>query len=471
MEEDDANPLATALREIKEETTLDLKSIELLRRGKPYTFTDDDVAREWSINPFAFRLKSPEEGGLGEAGIQIDWEHEGWEWHDPRQVNASEEFGGVPRLVDSLCRVWPEHDLGAAAGRVLTDGLEALRSDHESGARELAAHAVITLRNIISKMETPEDVDPGVWWANVRMAAWHLWKNGRESMDAAIISSLVVVLSRIEAALMEDRQPQGSDEKLQRVLAAIDDYLSTQDASVARLCDSFVDYIKEALPTQAQPQRSLSILTLSSSSTISSVLLKAAAALDVTVDLRILESRPLCEGVTLASKLIEAAGDQKIKITLYSDASAALAADGVDMILFGADRISAAGDVSNKTGTLPAVLSTRNVAPRAKVVLLSGVDKIARPQTTAEHVVEENDPDELMRAWDGAVKGADAIKKPPVQSAANSISVTVKNIYFEWVPAGLIDVYITDEGSWSAGDIKNRSDWINQEIDRFFTDL
>ena len=113
MEKDDANPLATALREIKEETGLDATALELLRVGKPYSFIDEAIGREWTINPFAFRLKDITESyGVGEKGIVTDWEHEGWEWYEPLQVNASEGFGGVPRLVDSLRRVWPEYDLG-----------------------------------------------------------------------------------------------------------------------------------------------------------------------------------------------------------------------------------------------------------------------------------------------------------------------------------------------------------------------
>jgi translation initiation factor 2B subunit (eIF-2B alpha/beta/delta family) len=367
--------------------------------------------------------------------------------------------------------VWPEYELGDNAGRILTNGLEALRSDHESGARELAVHAVTTLRGVISEMAAPgEGENSDAWWAKVCMAAWHLWKNGRESMDAAIVSSLVTVLSRIETALKEGQTSSDAGLKLQRVLAAIEDHLAAQEAAVARISDSFVDYVGTALMSQLQPQKSLSILTLSSSSTIPASLIKAAAALDVSLDLRILESRPLCEGVTLASKLVEVAGNQMMKITLYSDASAAIAANGVDMILVGADRISASGDVSNKTGTLPAVLSTRSISPQAKVVVLSGIDKIAGPGAASEHVVEENDPRELTRAWKGA-KGANVVDKFSLQASQGPTSVAVKNIYFEWVPASLVDVYITEEGSWSAGDIQKRSEWIGQEVDRFFADL
>ena len=91
-------PLPAAWRELSEETSLDATSVSHWRTGKPFTFADASVGRQWTIYPFAFRLKDPSEGGQGEKGIRIDWEHEGWQWFDPDTVVDSEEFGGVPRL-------------------------------------------------------------------------------------------------------------------------------------------------------------------------------------------------------------------------------------------------------------------------------------------------------------------------------------------------------------------------------------
>ncbi|KAK8068660.1 hypothetical protein PG994_005276 [Apiospora phragmitis] len=162
VEKEDADSLATALREIKEETTLGLASIKLLHKGKPYSFVDESIGRQWTIHPFAFRLKSAGEGGKGETGTTIDWEHEGWEWHDPLQVDGSE---GVPRLRDSLRRVWPEIDIGARAGRALALGLLRLQADHESGARQLATKAVSILRSVIANSDGLARDD--FWWAKI----------------------------------------------------------------------------------------------------------------------------------------------------------------------------------------------------------------------------------------------------------------------------------------------------------------
>ncbi len=448
---------------------MDLQSLELLRVGKPYSFIDESIGRQWNINPFAFRLKDTSEGGKGEEGIVIDWEHEGWEWHDPLKVNGSEEFGGVPKLVNSLRRVWPEYDLGPDAGKALTVGLRRLRDDHESGARQLAGMAISTLKDVIYKMNSSA-VDQS-WWANASMAAWHLCKNGRESMGAAITSVLVAVLGRVELILAKDI-PQA--EKVKQILKAIDDQMAQRQASTGQIRDNFIKYLRQTMNEQVSSRGSLCILTMSSSSTISSSLLEAAAALGVALDLRILESRPKCEGASLAAKLLAAADEKrKLGITLYTDASAALAADGVDIVLIGADRISSGADVSNKTGSLPMVLSARHVAPKAKVVILSETGKIAGPGSADEHVVEDNDPSEVTAPWNAAgVQGKDMIEASSPQARPKSAKhVVVKNIYFEWVPARFIDTYITEQGLWSSEDIAERSQWIGGATERFFKGL
>ncbi|KAI2778352.1 nagb/rpia/CoA transferase-like protein [Daldinia loculata] len=469
VEKYDATPLATALREINEETRLTPSSIELFRVGKPYSFIDESVGREWTINPFGFRLKEKSEGGRGEEGITIDWEHEGFEWFNPLDVNGSDEFGGVPKLVNSLRRVWPEYDLGQRAAEVLTSGLQQLRDDHESGARQLADLAISTLRNLIVEMDS--DVIDDNWWANIRMAAWHICQT-RESMGAAITSATVKALDRIEKIIAQDIPTR---EKVRMIADALENQLSQRKYTTDRIRDAFVDYLRQHVIQSIGSKETISILTLSSSSTISACLLQAAARLGVSVDLRILESRPLYEGVTLASKLLEVENDSvDLNMTLYTDASSALAADGIDVVVLGADRISTLGDVSNKIGSLPAILCQRHVAPNAKVVILSETEKIARPGLIKDHLAEENSPTELVRAWKGIVKGADLVEKVLSDGEHDEVRgkrVRVRNSYFEWIPAIFVHAYVTDEGLWSVENIIERSNWIGKETDRFFKDL
>ncbi|KAI0849189.1 nagb/rpia/CoA transferase-like protein [Daldinia vernicosa] len=469
VEKYDATPLATALREINEETGLTLSSIELFRVGKPYSFVDESIGREWTINPFGFRLKEKSEGGKGEEGITIDWEHEGFEWFNPLDVNESDEFGGVPKLVNSLRRVWPEYDLGPRAAEVLSSGLQQLRDDHESGARQLANLAISTLKNVIVEMDS--DVIDDNWWANIRMAAWHICKT-RESMGAAITSATVKALDRIENIITQDIPPR---EKVRKIVDALENQLNERKSTTDRIRDSFIDYLRQHVIRTTGSKETISILTLSYSSTISACLLQAAAHLGVSIDLRILESRPLYEGVTLASKLLEVENDSvDLNVTLYTDASSALAADGIDIVVLGADRISTSGDVSNKIGSLPAILCQRHVAPKAKVVILSETEKIARPGLIKDHLAEENSSTELIRTWKGIVKGADLVERILSDSERDIIrgrKVRVRNSYFEWVPAMFIHAYITDEGLWSVENIIERSNWIGKETDRFFKDL
>jgi translation initiation factor 2B subunit (eIF-2B alpha/beta/delta family) len=196
-----------------------------------------------------------------------------------------------------------------------------------------------------------------------------------------------------------------------------------------------------------------------------------------------LESRPLFEGVSLASSILSSyqnrqGGDNdedgrpKLKVTLYTDASAALASADIDILLLGADRLAADGAVSNKTGSLPAVLAAKHVSPQARVVVLSEVDKVA---TQDGHSEESNPPAEVMRGWreaaiGGRLKGLDVVDATAGYGPA-TVAVEVKNIYFEWVPPGLVDAYITNEGIKGVSDIQRRSKWIGEQIGRFFDDL
>ncbi|KKA21763.1 Uncharacterized protein T310_4212 [Rasamsonia emersonii CBS 393.64] len=480
------NPLATAWREIQEETTLTSSSVTFFRKGKEYSFADPSVGREWTIYAFAFRLKSKEEGGQDEEGIKTDWEHEGWEWHDPDAVVAvddEEAFGGVPRLKESLRRVWFEGDFGAqsAAGRTLAAGLERLQADHESGSRQLAAIALGVFRETVAEMGGPDGGNSEAWWEKARMAAWHLWKNGRESMGAPILNALIAALVDIEPIVLDTEGKENN--KRDPILAAIDRLIEKRKSTTARISDAFASYIQRNVLNRKEDS-SLTILTLSASSTIRDCIVHAAISSNAQfVDLRVLESRPLYEGVSVASAILSDFRSQpnapRIHVSIYTDASAALASGGVDILLLGADRISADGAVSNKTGSLPAILSARCVSPSTKVVVLSELEKVAEPGDPHSHVVEENNPEEVIQAWrHSGVKGVnvidEALKTQAQQQEDGKATVSVKNIYFEWVQPEMIngfDAYVCEEGVRTVAEIKERSAWVGEQIERFFGGL
>ncbi|KAK0710284.1 hypothetical protein B0T26DRAFT_654528 [Lasiosphaeria miniovina] len=513
----DASPLAAAWRELAEETTLTGAELVLLRQGKSYTFRDESVRREWTVFPFAFRLRTPAD----EARIVTDWEHETWGWHNPAVVirlaergagpaESGDDVNGVPRLADSLRRVWFEADLGDAAGRVLATGLDALATDHQSGARQLATAALRTLRDVVASLDySPASpmADPAWWWAQVRMAAWHLWKNGRESMGAAIMSALLAALAEIGDAMHSQQEQQHQSRFVistawrDSVVAQLDRRVAARAESAQRVSAAFVQYLEGAFGDKLASREPLAVLTLSESSTIRAGLRHAAHAAGFALDVRVLESRPLFEGVSLASALAQdlaatttttttAAVAAAHTITLFSDASAALAAQGVDVVVIGADRIASSGAVSNKTGSLPAVLSVKYVNAGsggsfsgqeggARVVVLGETDKIAVPGRPEEHVVEDNDASQLSRSWaveDNSARVRDAATalqslRTDSSTGSRGPKVSIRNVFFEWVPAGLIDVHITESGQWSVQDISKHSEKLRDEEGRLLSGL
>jgi translation initiation factor 2B subunit (eIF-2B alpha/beta/delta family) len=467
-------PIKAAWREINEETSLTPQDIELWRQGKPYSFSDPSIGRQWTIHPFAFRLKRRDEGGKGEAAIKIDWEHEEWEWYDPKDVVDDEHFGGVPHLAESLQRVYFEKDMTDKASGALRSGLEQLRIDHSSGSHELTTLALKAFRDVLVHLQGDTD-----WWETTRMAAWHLWKNGRESMGAATLNAFLGVLADID-----NIKSRGPETQWNRILTAVDHHLERRRETASHIKEAFNAYLhSDFLPNiQSQGKNKITLLTLSASSTIRASILDAFISLPVShLDLRILESRPLFEGASMASSLLSEfeskfppSSGQHLRISVYTDASAALAAKDVDFVLLGADRISSSGSISNKTGSLPAVLCTKHISPEAKVLVFSGLEKVAEPGAEDDHQPEENDPIEVISPWvDTGVKGVCKLQEGVrgIKKDTSNCAVEVKNVYFEWVDANMIDAFITEEGAMGAFDIRNKALEVQRKAEKYFSSL
>lgn len=544
IDPEDPSPQAAAWREIHEETTLTHNDLELMRQGKSYILPDESIGREWTIYPFAFRLKDPSEGGKGEHGITLDWEHDEWAWYDPMDVEDSESFGAVPRLAESLRRVWFEKGLGSEAGAILTNGLDSLRHDHQSGARQLAGRALTILRDIVLKMDVSQP--PDQWWAKVRFAAWHIWKNGRESMGAAILSVLLAALKSMEQ-IINHEQANNNETNVSRwrdaLVQELERRIAARDDAANAISVAFTHFLQREFATRVESTRPIRMLTISESSTITHALRHAITNTALCFDLRILESRPLFEGVSLASALItnfaSASADppispsdntneprkatqtpaKRLRITLYTDASSALASQDLDILVIGADRIAESGAVSNKTGSLPAIISARHVSPQARIVTISESEKVASPGATTSHIVEDNDPAQLSRAWqadfnservrlasgtvanclvggggggdnhevvnatammhgqfdeshvaeNGAAVACAEIHQLRAPTAA--ARVDIRNVFFEWVPPELIDVYVTEQGVRSVTDMRKLSEALGIEEQRLFEDI
>ncbi|KAI8167863.1 Translation initiation factor eIF-2B subunit alpha [Colletotrichum sp. SAR 10_65] len=465
VDKEDPSPLYAAWREIKEETGLTPANLTLWRQGKDYRFADEKIGREWIIHPFAFRLESPDD----ESRIQIDWEHTGYQWFDPHEVRDVDEFGGVPRLAESLRRVWFEVELGNKRGEMLNQGLLALQRDHESGARQLASKALQILISLIE--EGDESLDQ--WWKSARLAAWHLWKNGRESMGAAILNVLVRSLAVIEDEVK--RADEVSPEFLSTVTGKLQQYAASRDESVDDIWKSLKGFLQE----NHDSGKPIRILTLSSSSTILECLHRAILGFRSEFDIRILESRPLFEGVSMASRLVGrlqesgAEREKKVEVSIYTDAAAAIASEAIDLVFIGADLIAKDGSTSNKTGSLPAVLSARHCAPHAKVLVLAENEKILPYEPPSR---EENDIEEVFVSWrrEDSLREATSTVLSYSQKGTpegHGLQATVKNVYFEWVPTTLIDGYMFEDGQKGAQDISALADHIRGEADAYFANV
>ncbi|RDA90848.1 hypothetical protein CP533_1560 [Ophiocordyceps camponoti-saundersi (nom. inval.)] len=459
VEATDGDALTTAWRELAEETGLGPGSLRLLRQGKPYSFVDRSVGREWTINPFAFALRHDRD----EAAIKLDDEHDSFAWFDPADVpedDGEASFRGVPHLLDSLRRVWFELEIRpAAAAAILDHGLRCLRDDRVSGAHQLASVALDTFTRVLSALD--RDVDSARWWRSLRVVAWHLWKNGREAMGASILRLLLEALAVIETKLPRDGSARLPDGFVDEVLDALQVIARQRTESGTALQDAFVSWVSQQQASNPETSSPIRIVTLSSSATVASCLARALAQ-GVALDVNVLESRPLFEGASMARAIatsIRAAGNLPgAGVSVHTDASVALAARGAHILVLGASLIDACGNVSNKTGSLPAVLTARYVAPAVKVVVVAESEKVLPldPPATSE----ANDPTQVSQVW------ADDDR-----AAAQAGDVGLSNVYFEHVPADLVDCYVSEAGVTTRDDIAASARDARARADRFFSDL
>ncbi|EXJ56025.1 hypothetical protein A1O7_08956 [Cladophialophora yegresii CBS 114405] len=477
VEADDQNPLAAAWREIKEETGFGPQQLELWRRGAGFEFTDEKAVsgqnggnskgRIWKVWPFAFRLKgtlADQDSDVSKLGLSLDWEHLGCEWKDVSDILDRKILDDcVPRLEITLGQLWVD------PGSVLHQGLEELRLDHQHGARELATMAIRSMVKIVEhdrQAQPPRNIQQ--WWQSFQQQAFHLAFNGRPSMGAAICGAVATALKDAKGCIDAEGQ-----NPLDRIKMSLEVYLMRRKQISKQVSDQFSTFLQERFKaTQTGPAetKSVKILTLSSSSTIKAAILHALDADEsLSLELRILESRPLNEGASFAKALTQEAQRRReyqssgpcfhdrLRIILASDASVAILSKNVDFVVMGADRISEAGDVSNKTGSLAAALVSKFVTNGSvDVVCISESEKIAVPGTAEENQEEDNDEDELASTWH--VEGSAAWKE----------MVTVRNVYFEWCPVRYVDHYICEDGVLSTQDIRQRSSHTLKLIEEVF---
>jgi methylthioribose-1-phosphate isomerase len=141
------------------------------------------------------------------------------------------------------------------------------------------------------------------------------------------------------------------------------------------------------------------------------------------------ETRPLLQGSRLTAWELGQAG---IPVTVLPDSSAAtlLRAGEIDLVVVGADRIAANGDVANKVGTYALAIAARHhEIPFYVAAPWSTFDPATASGTAIQ--IEQRHPDEVRR-------GFGVLTAPP--------EAAVYNPAFDVTPAALITALISDRG-------------------------
>jgi len=141
------------------------------------------------------------------------------------------------------------------------------------------------------------------------------------------------------------------------------------------------------------------------------------------------ETRPLLQGARLTAWELEKAG-VPYRVITDNMAGYLMSRGEVDLVLVGADRIAANGDVANKIGTYGlAVLARYHGVPFYVAAPRSTLDLTLR--SGAEIVIEEREEQEVLTVLGQRVTPAGARARNPA---------------FDVTPASLVSAIITDEG-------------------------
>ena len=460
----DSSPESAAQREILEETGLSAsEDIQLLRRGKPFSLVDEELRTEWTIHPFAWELKP------SAKSIKIDWEHTEVRFVKPADLD---EYDHVPQLEVGMNRILVSDETET--------GLRQLRSDHESGAQALAVKALEILLSSVQKGDLSKLSSAADFWKELRWMAWHLGKNGRPSMAAAIETELFKALNTVRTdmkCLTNEQKGEPTIQSVREIAAeAIKGAIAARKHTLQKLAESFVRFIQSRPPVQGRSDQAppIRIVTLSSSGTITqclSNLISALATNQFNTSLSVLESRPNFEGVSFINTLLTSLNlnpniSDRLRIEIVSDASMAMVSRNADYLVLGGDKVLLNGDLCNKMGSLSAAIVAKTVNPKCHVIAAFDTGKITSTSFEENHEkTEYNDEAEMVTAWPNGV-----YEKLQGQRDGN-FKVDVKNAYFEWVTAKWIDTYISEQGVLSISDIERLGKLSKELEDSVFSDL
>jgi methylthioribose-1-phosphate isomerase len=141
------------------------------------------------------------------------------------------------------------------------------------------------------------------------------------------------------------------------------------------------------------------------------------------------ESRPLLQGARLTVYELE---HLKIPHRLVVDSAAAglIAANAVDAVIVGCDRVAANGDVANKIGTYGLALAC--AAAGIPFVVAGPTSTVDHDTASGAHIaIEERDPDEVRAIGGRRLTGA---------------ATRCRNPAFDVTPAALVTALVTERG-------------------------
>lgn len=157
---------------------------------------------------------------------------------------------------------------------------------------------------------------------------------------------------------------------------------------------------------------------------------------------------------------ISAEARARLHIRILPDCAVAIAAQDANLLLLGADRISASGDVSNKIGSLAATLCIKTLNPKAQVVAISDGDKIAA-KGVEEGKKEVHSHSEMTEAW------GDETRREIAARIETGV-VDVFGEWFEWVPARYVDGYVTENGTLDTAGVEKMATEVGDLREKIF---
>ena len=328
-------------------------------------------------------------------------------------IRAVRWHGDAVRIVDQtrLPEEWRELDL-----RTLDEVAEAIRSLRVRGAPAIGIAAAMGL---VASLR-PHLGEPAPAF-RARLAA-HAAALRATRPTAVNLAWALDRMARVAAS-----HPGASNVELWERLRAEADAILEEDRA---LCERIGEHGLALLPDPCMVMTHCNAGALATGgigTALAPVYLAAARGRRVRVVVP--ETRPLLQGSRLTAWELSRAG---IEVTVIADNAAAAAVRRlrVDLVLVGADRVTARGDVANKIGTYGLALAARH----------HGIPfYVAAPYSTFdfslvsgdEVPIEERDPEEIRRGFGRLTAPEDV----PVFAPA-----------FDVTPAELVTAFVTDRG-------------------------